>query len=385
MVQELTIQSSRRGESGFSASLHDIRAERLSRRVEAVLAGPRSLLEGPRRRFAVRGTEKPARETENVSKVILSDSDGKVLLLKDARTGQWDVPGGHLHSGESYEDGARRETKEETGLEIGLISLREQRDNQSVFTAVLNESEPTVTLSHEHTDYKWVSKNEALALVPYWYSYAAEEAIRAEAVATMQKAVGQVTSLASALSLSGKHGGDFLAASAVILAAAIAYAYGQAAKKLAVKAKGEDRGESLTAHEEEMFAQSRALYLERFPKTVQERIELEAKRGKEQGESSSEMARRLHAEQEAIEQGYGSVVAETEATAITGAAQLRALRRAGYATCFWVTVGDDRECEICSTNESQGQKPLGFVFQSGHDRPPAHVNCRCWLEGASRR
>lgn len=36
-------------------------------------------------------------------------------------TGSWSVPGGHLEFGESFEDTARREVKEETGLDITNI------------------------------------------------------------------------------------------------------------------------------------------------------------------------------------------------------------------------------------------------------------------------
>ena len=37
--------------------------------------------------------------------------------------GTWSVPGGHLEFGESFEDTARRETREETSLEITNVCL----------------------------------------------------------------------------------------------------------------------------------------------------------------------------------------------------------------------------------------------------------------------
>jgi 8-oxo-dGTP diphosphatase len=47
--------------------------------------------------------------------------DGKFLLQQRTGShgaGSWSTPGGHLEFGESFEDTARREVREETGLEI---------------------------------------------------------------------------------------------------------------------------------------------------------------------------------------------------------------------------------------------------------------------------
>lgn len=60
--------------------------------------------------------------------------EGKVLLGKrhtdpakaDSAlhgAGTWTMPGGKLHFGESFEDGARREVEEETGIQINPQSL----------------------------------------------------------------------------------------------------------------------------------------------------------------------------------------------------------------------------------------------------------------------
>jgi len=50
--------------------------------------------------------------------------DGKFLMQRRQGShgaGSWSVPGGHLEFGESFEDTARREVMEETGLEIKNI------------------------------------------------------------------------------------------------------------------------------------------------------------------------------------------------------------------------------------------------------------------------
>lgn len=50
--------------------------------------------------------------------------DGKFLMLqrKGAHgAGSWSIPGGHIEFGESFEDTARREVEEETGLKVKNI------------------------------------------------------------------------------------------------------------------------------------------------------------------------------------------------------------------------------------------------------------------------
>lgn len=51
--------------------------------------------------------------------------DGSVLLCRRAiepRRGTWTVPAGFLEIGESAPDGARRETREETGVEVRVVA-----------------------------------------------------------------------------------------------------------------------------------------------------------------------------------------------------------------------------------------------------------------------
>ena len=52
--------------------------------------------------------------------------DKKILMGKrigSHGSGSWCFPGGHLEYGESFEDCAKRETREETGIEIGDVRL----------------------------------------------------------------------------------------------------------------------------------------------------------------------------------------------------------------------------------------------------------------------
>lgn len=57
---------------------------------------------------------------------VLAMRDGRLLLVRraiDPFRGYWDIPGGFLEEGEHPEQGALREVKEETGLEVHLTDL----------------------------------------------------------------------------------------------------------------------------------------------------------------------------------------------------------------------------------------------------------------------
>ena len=52
---------------------------------------------------------------------FIIDSHGRTLLLWHKRLGRWMPPGGHIDHDETPEDAAKRECKEETGLDVETI------------------------------------------------------------------------------------------------------------------------------------------------------------------------------------------------------------------------------------------------------------------------
>lgn len=57
------------------------------------------------------------------SSAVICDGSGRVLLIKrgnEPDRGRWSVPGGCVDPGETLEDAAAREAREETGLEVSI-------------------------------------------------------------------------------------------------------------------------------------------------------------------------------------------------------------------------------------------------------------------------
>ena len=55
--------------------------------------------------------------------VLILDERNRLLLMKRCDIRRWGIPGGAMELGEIVENAARREALEETGLEIGEMSL----------------------------------------------------------------------------------------------------------------------------------------------------------------------------------------------------------------------------------------------------------------------
>ena len=54
---------------------------------------------------------------------IVADGQGRIALVKRKDNELWALPGGGMELGESIEQGAVREVKEETGLDVEVVGL----------------------------------------------------------------------------------------------------------------------------------------------------------------------------------------------------------------------------------------------------------------------
>jgi ADP-ribose pyrophosphatase YjhB (NUDIX family) len=111
---------------------------------------------------------------------FVTDSQNRVLLLWHKRMQKWMPPGGHVDENETPEDCAKRECKEETGLDVEIIgdaqpdvfadATHEGRMLKKPFAMLLENipaSEERGEPAHEHMDFLFLAKpiDESQALV----------------------------------------------------------------------------------------------------------------------------------------------------------------------------------------------------------------------------
>jgi len=128
-----------------------------------------------------RSTDTPVKEHCAGIVLFSEDEEGerRYLILRHRNGGHWSLPKGHIEGGESEQEAALRETREETGIsEIELIPgfravshyrfLRRGTPVEKDVAYFLGKTDhPEVRLSKEHVDWRWADYETALATLTY--------------------------------------------------------------------------------------------------------------------------------------------------------------------------------------------------------------------------
>ncbi len=111
-------------------------------------------------------------------KIILQNKKGEILTIRRSAEKYTDVPanwefaGGRINPGTTLFENLKREVMEETGLEIlGDPKLLEAQDiirphKHIVRLTYSGFADGVVSLSDEHTEYKWLGLSDLLKLEP---------------------------------------------------------------------------------------------------------------------------------------------------------------------------------------------------------------------------
>lgn len=101
--------------------------------------------------------------------VCIKEND-KFLIVQEGipkAYGLWNLPGGHLDEGEDLIEGAKREAKEETGIEVeitGILSIqRNIKSNTNIVRVVFNAKPVSGNIQFDKSeilDVRWVSIEE---------------------------------------------------------------------------------------------------------------------------------------------------------------------------------------------------------------------------------
>jgi 8-oxo-dGTP diphosphatase len=108
-------------------------------------------------------------------KALIATQDTYLFLRRSAgfKSGpqDWDIPGGRIEPEEALSDALARETKEETGLSLDAIDklLAAQdifvpsKELHVVRLTYLASATGDVTISDEHSEHAWMTKQQILA------------------------------------------------------------------------------------------------------------------------------------------------------------------------------------------------------------------------------
>lgn len=105
-----------------------------------------------------------------LSTAVFAHREGQILLLKRAGgelTGAWYIPGGGVDAGETPEEGAVRELREEAGIEpsgplwlIAAVPMHVYGADSVQLVYACDAAHGEVQLSEEHSGARWIDPRE---------------------------------------------------------------------------------------------------------------------------------------------------------------------------------------------------------------------------------
>jgi 8-oxo-dGTP diphosphatase len=131
-----------------------------------------------------------ARHSVSVTGVI-TDDEGRALLIQRRDNHRWEPPGGVLELDESIEDGLRREVREETGLDVEPVALSGVYKNMNrgiialVFRCKVTGGQPKT--GDETEAFRWVTETEMRALASEAYAIRILDALHNQAPAAIRQ------------------------------------------------------------------------------------------------------------------------------------------------------------------------------------------------------
>jgi 8-oxo-dGTP diphosphatase len=112
--------------------------------------------------------------------------DGKIAVVHRDRYDDWSLPKGKLDAGESFEEAALREVREETGLECQLgrelepVSYVDQKGRPKLVRYWLMEvTEGDFEANDEVDEMRWLAPDEAARLLTYPHDRELVEGVQA--------------------------------------------------------------------------------------------------------------------------------------------------------------------------------------------------------------
>lgn len=102
--------------------------------------------------------------------------DNQVLLIFEKRRQYWGFPKGHVEQNETEIETAKREVKEEVGLDVVIDSkkryelnyiIKDEIEKSTIYFVATTENKNIVTQRNEIEDAKWYTFEEALNILTF--------------------------------------------------------------------------------------------------------------------------------------------------------------------------------------------------------------------------